>query len=281
MTQQIYKDIAGNAIRISEINRFDGELAFRELAIKTVVRGKEHYCIEGKRIDLQSGEVLLGNHHVKAQVNIASSTPCIGVCMDLSLTTLTEVLSHQHHSAELIDFVTSNDFPHWKNSDLSAQFNRGIQARAHKLLNEKESSGVNDIFFYSLAEEVVQEVKMTFQHYTRIPLQRNTSKRDIQRKLLYGKAFIDDCYLEKIDLTSMARESSLSKYHFLRLFQDTFGSTPYQYILERRLEHGKSLLHRGQQIQEVAVLCGFSDGASFSKAFRKRFAVSPRYFQKS
>lgn len=59
----------------------------------------------------------------------------------------------------------------------------------------------------------------------------------------------------------------------------TSGCTPAALIWKRRLDHARSLLTNGlarAPIMEIALTCGFKDGAHFSRAYRKAFGMPPR-----
>ena len=96
-------------------------------------------------------------------------------------------------------------------------------------------------------------------------------------------AFVDEHLGDSdIGLTQLAALVGYSVDHFARLFKQSFGRSPHQYILERRIERSKSLLRdRGHSIAEVAGLCGFASQAHFHTAFKARTGVTPGAFRKS
>jgi AraC-like DNA-binding protein len=50
----------------------------------------------------------------------------------------------------------------------------------------------------------------------------------------------------RVDLQTLAREASLSTWHFHRLFTATFGVSPHDYLTELRIKHAKRLLASGE-----------------------------------
>lgn len=88
---------------------------------------------------------------------------------------------------------------------------------------------------------------------------------------------IESCPDLKHSLPSLAREAKLSRYHFLRIFQQLTGLTPHRYILRARLRRAATrLLLEPAQVLDVALDCGFGDISNFNHAFRAEFGVSPR-----
>jgi transcriptional regulator GlxA family with amidase domain len=82
-------------------------------------------------------------------------------------------------------------------------------------------------------------------------------------------------------LISLAREAKLSRYHFLRMFQQLTGVTPHQYVLRARLRRAATrLMTEHTQVLEIALDCGFGDVSNFNHAFRAEFGTSPGEYRK-
>src|ERR1051325_4362327 len=102
------------------------------------------------------------------------------------------------------------------------------------------------------------------------------TKKEIFRRVLLGKLFIDNNYNRKIEVDEIAKNAFMSEFHFFRSFKEVFGITPHQYLLSRRLAKAyEELIHSTKIINTIAIDCGFSDIYSFSKAFKKFFGYSP------
>jgi AraC family transcriptional regulator len=79
------------------------------------------------------------------------------------------------------------------------------------------------------------------------------------------------------DLSALAREAKLSRYHFLRTFQQLAGLTPHQYVLRARLRHAATrLMLEAGRVLDIAFDCGFRDVSNFNHAFQAEFGFSPR-----
>lgn len=83
-------------------------------------------------------------------------------------------------------------------------------------------------------------------------------------------------------LTELAREARLSRYHFLRVFQQLTGLTPHQYVLRARLRRAATrLVLEPARVLDIALDSGFGEASNFNHAFRAEFGVSPRAFRKN
>jgi AraC-like DNA-binding protein len=93
------------------------------------------------------------------------------------------------------------------------------------------------------------------------------------------KAYIENNLARNnLDIEEIAQRMGCSRRYVFRAFQAA-DTTPSQYIWDLRLERTKERLttgsFRGGSISEIAFSCGFSSTAHFSRAFRKRYGMSP------
>ena len=100
------------------------------------------------------------------------------------------------------------------------------------------------------------------------------------RKLQTVIDYIETNLEEKIGLDALAKITQTSPYHFSRLFKQSTGITPYQYVIQQRIELGKQLLRKEElPIAEIAMMCGFANQSSFTTAFRKLLGVTPKNYR--
>lgn len=85
-----------------------------------------------------------------------------------------------------------------------------------------------------------------------------------------------------VDVDSIAKALKTSPAQLRRRVTAITGSTPASYFLQIRLSNAQRIIdaNPGISISEVAMLCGFADGAHFSHAFQKAFGMSPSQYAK-
>lgn len=83
-----------------------------------------------------------------------------------------------------------------------------------------------------------------------------------------------------LSLDALAAKAGISRFHLHRLFRQTAGETAKAYILRLRLQQAafRLMLHDDRVI-DVALECGFSNHASFSRAFRDHYGVAPSQYR--
>jgi AraC family transcriptional regulator len=95
-------------------------------------------------------------------------------------------------------------------------------------------------------------------------------------------ACIQDQPSQDLTLDALAQHTGFSPYHFARLFRQTTGETPHQFVLRLRVEHAQRLLEAtGLPVAHVAEECGFADQGAFTRAFRRSLGVPPRAYRRA
>ena len=102
------------------------------------------------------------------------------------------------------------------------------------------------------------------------------------RHLLRAKDLIDARYREQLDVPALARAARLSPAHCSREFRRSFGETPHQYLLTRRLERAAALLRNTDRtVADICLTVGLSSIGSFTTSFGRAFGMSPTAYRAS
>jgi AraC-like DNA-binding protein len=79
-----------------------------------------------------------------------------------------------------------------------------------------------------------------------------------------------------VPLTEVARQCGLSVGHFSRSFRRSFGTTPHQWLVQRRLDAAKDLIRSCRMpLSNVALSCGFADQSHLTRVFTREVGASP------
>jgi AraC-like DNA-binding protein len=103
---------------------------------------------------------------------------------------------------------------------------------------------------------------------------------DLLPHLRRARDHIDRHYARALDLDQLARVAGISKYHFARSFETTYGETPIRYLTRRRIERAQDLLRVANlTVTEVCMLVGFASLGSFSSRFAQLVGESPTAYR--
>ena len=95
-----------------------------------------------------------------------------------------------------------------------------------------------------------------------------------------ARAHIDRNYRDPRDLERLAAVAGVSKYHFARTFEATYGETPIRYLTRRRIERAQDLLRSANlTVTEVCMAVGFASLGSFSTRCTQLVGESPTAYR--
>lgn len=99
----------------------------------------------------------------------------------------------------------------------------------------------------------------------------------IAKTILYIRKHLN----EAIELEKLAEISCLSKDHFIRLFKKELGTTPLQYINQKKIEKAQLLLITEElAVKEIAFQLAFDDYSYFNRLFKKTTGVTPQEYRR-
>ena len=94
--------------------------------------------------------------------------------------------------------------------------------------------------------------------------------------------YLDEHYLEPINLAQISSACHISKYYLSHMFSDIKKQTVMQYIIDKRLEYSKNLLETTKKpVEEIAFVSGFGNSSNFSRVFKEKYGKTPLLYRKS
>ncbi len=108
-----------------------------------------------------------------------------------------------------------------------------------------------------------------------------TTSRKVSRECAAVKQYIDSHFKDTITLDELALVSHLNKYYLVHHFNHTYGLSPINYLLEKRIEESKYLLaSTDYSMSEIAQIVGFSSSSYFSQSFKRATNHTPVSYRK-
>jgi AraC family transcriptional regulator len=153
---------------------------------------------------------------------------------------------------------------------------RQLQANAGKGFDKilfEEHLGALLLYLVKQQENIQKQI-------ARMPPLKPATRTELFRRLSYALDWLHAQTSPSIDLGEMATAACLSKFHFLRLFKQAYGLSPYQYWQQLRMTKAENFLKNTDlSVQEIAGELGYEDSASFSRLFYQRKGVYPSQFR--
>ncbi|MGL5834357.1 MAG: helix-turn-helix domain-containing protein [Waterburya sp.] len=101
-----------------------------------------------------------------------------------------------------------------------------------------------------------------------------------QRQLVQVLDYIHEHLDQDIKLADLAQLLGISQFHFSHSFKQALGVSPYQYLIQQRIERVKQLLKQTERsIMDIALDCGFNSHSHLSKQFRQLTGMTPSVYR--
>lgn len=106
---------------------------------------------------------------------------------------------------------------------------------------------------------------------------------DRRRLILPALEAIESNFTDReLTVAALAALCGMSEVYFRRIFAHSFSVSPKEYIVQRRLNYARQLLALGEfEVCQIAELCGYSEPCHFSRAFKKKYGISPKDYHSS
>ena len=99
------------------------------------------------------------------------------------------------------------------------------------------------------------------------------------RAVLRARDLLDSEFDGPVPSAKLEAETGVDRYELCRHFRSIFGTSPYRYLVQRRLGYAKKKIRDGASLASAAADAGFSDQSHLTRHFRSSFGVSPgRWF---
>ena len=111
-------------------------------------------------------------------------------------------------------------------------------------------------------------------------LQESHPNKENFERIAHAVQHMNRHYNSNLSLEDYADMCSMSKYHFLRTFENIIGTTPMEYRNHLRLQHAADLLLEEKlAVAQISALVGYSSSSYFSSAFKQKYNLSPKQYQ--
>ncbi len=182
------------------------------------------------------------------------------------------------------------------------KFEKFAQTELRILLNDRALKDLPQFLDEDITQSGIQLLEalqwdlgsqVMFESFARIFLTKLILKYGLQQEdYEFSKSFTAKHYKQVLDyvtlnygnnilLEDMAAQASLSPSHFSRLFKQTIGQSPYQFLMAYRIEQAKKMLDNANALMvDIALSCGFSDQAHFSRVFKKIEGLTPKQYRR-
>ncbi len=269
---------AANVVLAGRARRYLAEVAAGPFSVKGVRAGEVAWEVAGTRFRVGPGEHLVLDRGEPYRLAIDEAAP-VETFVVFFADAFVGDLSH----ARLAPVAALLDEPDgagwlpitrrlWLGPNRLAAAMRALE----RLAGEGAEEGELDLALRGALDACADLAAHVRRERDRLTAARLATRAEVHRRVLEGKAVLDERYDEAFDLAAAAREACLSTHHFHRSFAAVVGATPYAYVAERRLRKAERLLAETDlAVADVCAETGYASLPSFTRRFRARTGLPP------
>ena len=120
-------------------------------------------------------------------------------------------------------------------------------------------------------------------HYTSAPvpikeMPQGLTRQQVKRVIDFIQAHLS----QDLSLEALAQQAGFSSYHFARLFRQTMGESPHQFVLRQRVERAQHLLKATDvPLSHIALESGFANQSHLTRIFKRYLGLTPRGYRQN
>ncbi|MDD3278002.1 MAG: helix-turn-helix domain-containing protein [Lachnospiraceae bacterium] len=287
-TDKFQKEIIPHGITMFPIACYDDDLTSMsvpwhwhdEFECIIITEGVAQVHIENQTISLTQGNALFINSTILHRVDKVIESPCrchslvfharlIGGSVD-SIFWQKLIAPLLQNTA--LRYLCLNQSISWQNSIIE-----NMNTTWQIVVDEAEDFENETRFYLSKSFHLIHLHQQLTEHILPDKQEQVNSER-IKTMIRY----IEKNYQDEISLDMIACSASISKSACLRCFRQMINSTPIRYLIQYRIERAaEALQNSNEQVNVIAITCGFSDVSYFSKCFRELKGYAPLDYRKN
>jgi len=98
--------------------------------------------------------------------------------------------------------------------------------------------------------------------------------------IMTAKSLMESQFSEKVSLEDIANQLHISYAWFRKYFRKNTGFSPYDYLINIRINYGKIMLkNSSRSVKEISQASGFESQQQFSRTFKKKTGLTPVQFR--
>jgi AraC-like DNA-binding protein len=222
--------------------------------LEHVISGKGYVVVNGQKHTVTTGDTYLLKPTENCEYFADKQDPYKKIWVNFNGNLAHQIISQY----QLQDTI-------YKNVDLSPSFK--------KLFKLEEISTDLDVIHYDITS-IITEMLML------LAKSKNSAKQASQIAIA-TKSKLNACATKTFSLDEIAKELFVSKTEIIRYFKKAYNTTPYQYLLNIKINHAKIMLENGTySVIEISNQLAFSNPYHFSKIFKQKIGLSPSEYRK-
>lgn len=230
-----------------------------------VVNGSGFFVAEGEGFPVGKNDMVIINPHVQHTEKSGNDSPLEYIVLGINGLSFSfeNIASAQDGMSMQTAFGPVYKY-NMQNSNVYAYLNIMLEEITHKKDN-----------YETVCQNLLEVLLICMLRNDDLSIVKSTNTL-LSRECTQIKNFLDSNYSENITLDTLAAITHMNKYYMAHAFTRYTGLSPINYLIQKRIQEGKSLLEStSHSIAQISAMLGFSSQSYFSQAFKKATGRTP------
>lgn len=230
-----------------------------------VVNGSGFFVAEKEEFPVGKNDMVIINPHVQHTEKSGNDSPLEYIVLGINGLSFSfeNIASAQDGISMQTAFGTVYKY-NMQNSNVYAYLNIMLEEITHKRDN-----------YETVCQNLLEVLLICMLRNDELSIVKSTDSL-MNRECTQIKNFLDSNYSENITLDTLAGITHMNKYYMAHAFTRYTGLSPINYLIQKRIQEGKSLLEStNYSIAQISAMLGFSSQSYFSQAFKKATGRTP------
>lgn len=233
--------------------------AHDDYAIGMTLKGNQCFECNGKSYTSRPGNIIQFNPEEAHNGRAGNDGELAYKMIYIARSIVDDILIDTKNDLHFKDTLTDN--PNVKKAFMNLSTDLGDRA-----IITEHSDIITDFIYKLIEHNDLEEISSN-----------GTGKDDFVTAAIY---YIYQNIDSKLEIDEICRRIGISKYHFIRSFKKVTNRTPYQYILDLKMEWVRKELEAGLEPVAIAYKFGFHDLSHLINRFKKTYGITPLLYQK-
>lgn len=178
-----------------------------------------------------------------------------------------------------LEEVFAEDAPHTRLRDVSAFNDAILNSMMEQVREELMRRKASPLFLQGIAQTIAIHLARNYAETVTEP--RSGSPSLPGYKLRQITDWMAERIADEFNLSQLAAQAGLSKFHFNRLFKSATGLSPSQYHIHLRMDAAKRLLRETKKsVVEIALDVGYATPSHFAQLFKREVGLPPSDYRR-
>ncbi|MGL5411613.1 AraC family transcriptional regulator [Cetobacterium sp.] len=235
-----------------------------------ITEGKGSFQLDDEWVNVSIGDlVIINSNCLHTEKSTISSNPLEYIVLGIDNISLNDLESKTYN----IDSQNTNKFfkvLNYKDDKYLSYFLNSLITELDKKESHYEISckSLLTLFIVYILRSAKNDLKIT------------KDSKLLNLECMKIKNYLDSNYTQNITLDFLSELSYLNKFHLVHTFTKQIGTSPINYLINKRIEESKSLLTTTNfSIRDISSIVGFSNSSYFSHMFKKITGSSPKEYK--